>query len=177
MENFPFLLLMMMMMMILGNMAHNRQQTPWDPDTKLNLYKESRDGTLKTTNWLLDSEIQAGQIMLKKGFAHEDELQDPAIRGEMLLPAVDYWVCIRTLGWQTGIVKVFDSLCRKPTLILLDYACRMVVCPEYTVTFLNERVRRQLGSSDCGLFVLAFATDLCHGLDPFRCPLVWNQGE
>ena len=36
------------------------------------------------------------------------------------------------------------------------------------VTFLNERVQQQFGSSDCGLFALAFATDLCHGLDPTK---------
>ena len=61
---------------------------------------------------------------------------------------------------------VFDNLYRKPTLILLDHAGRMLVCPQHTVTFLNEKAQRQLGSSDCGLFALAFATDLCHGLDP-----------
>ena len=35
-----------------------------------------------------------------------------------------------------------------------------------TVTFINEKVQKQIGSADCGLFALAFATDLCQGLDP-----------
>ena len=30
----------------------------------------------------------------------------------------------------------------------------------------NEKVQKQLGASGCGLFALAFAADLCHGLDP-----------
>ena len=35
-----------------------------------------------------------------------------------------------------------------------------------TVTFSKERVQEQTNSNDCGLFALAFATDLCQGLDP-----------
>lgn len=35
-----------------------------------------------------------------------------------------------------------------------------------TVTFINENVQKQIGSGDCGLFALAFATYLCQGLDP-----------
>ena len=30
----------------------------------------------------------------------------------------------------------------------------------------NEKVQKQVGASGCGLFALAFAADLCHGLDP-----------
>ena len=111
--------------------------------------------------------------MLKEEFPHVDGLQDPAIRGELVLPAAyefvqvvnvgRHWACISTIGCQTGTIKVFDSLYRKPNSILLDHAFRMVVCPQDTVTFLNEKVESQLGSSNCGLFALAFATDLCHG--------------
>ena len=32
--------------------------------------------------------------------------------------------------------------------------------------FMNEKVQRQMNSSDCGLYALAFATDLRHGIDP-----------
>ena len=40
------------------------------------------------------------------------------------------------------------------------------MCPGSKVTFINEKVQRQVGGSDCGLFSLAFATDLCQ--------LVWT---
>ena len=125
---------------------------PCDPDAKLTLYKESRDGIFKTTYWLHDSEIHAGQVLLKKEFPHVDGLQDPAIRGELVLPAAyefvqiinvgGHWVCISTIGCQAGSIRVFDSLYRKPNSILLDHACRMLVCPQDTVTFLNEKVQR-----------------------------------
>ena len=35
-----------------------------------------------------------------------------------------------------------------------------------SILFINEKVQKQINSSDCGLFALAFATDLCHGVDP-----------
>ena len=40
--------------------------------------------------------------------------------------------------------------------------------PDHEVTFMNEKVQEQVGSSDCCLFALAFANDLCHGLDPIN---------
>ena len=46
-----------------------------------------------------------------------------------------------------------------------QHVCPIFVYPGYTVTFMNEKVQRQVGSNDCGLFALAFATDFCHGLD------------
>jgi len=35
-----------------------------------------------------------------------------------------------------------------------------------SILFINEKVQKQINASDCGLFALAFATDLCHGVDP-----------
>ena len=35
-----------------------------------------------------------------------------------------------------------------------------------SILFINEKVQKQINLSDCGLFALAFATDLCHGVDP-----------
>ena len=34
------------------------------------------------------------------------------------------------------------------------------------IFLVNEKVQKQVGASGCGLFALAFAADLCHGLDP-----------
>ena len=96
--------------------------------------------------------------------------------GPMVIPAISefiqivnigaHWVCISTLGCQGGIVRIFDSLYSKPSSVAIDHACRILHHPQNTVTFLNKRVQKQVGSSDCALFALAFATDLCYGLYP-----------
>ena len=39
-------------------------------------------------------------------------------------------------------------------------------CSDDSTSFINEKVQKQINTSDYGLFPLAFATDLCHGLDP-----------
>ena len=32
-----------------------------------------------------------------------------------------------------------------------------------------EKTQQQRNSSDCGIFAIAFATDLCYGIDPSKC--------
>ena len=131
---------------------------------------ESKFGILKPTYWLHDSEIHAGQVLLKKEFPFIDGLQDPAVKGSLVIPATSefvqiinvgkHWVCISTIGCQAGIVKIFDSLYSKPNSVLIDHACRMLFYQQDTVTFCNEKVQKQLGGSDCGLMALAFATGI-----------------
>ena len=58
-----------------------------DPQSKLILYKDSRDSILKHTYWLQDSEIYAGQILLARHFPLVDGLHDPAITAPMVIPA------------------------------------------------------------------------------------------
>ena len=146
-------------------------------DPTLTLYQETKRNILKKTGWLYDSEIHAGQTLLKKEFNFIDGLHDPAIRCHLVDPATSefiqiinvgrHWVCLSTIGAPSpGVVRVFDSLYSKPNAITIEHACRMLLHTGDVVTFVNEKVQKQLGSSDCGLFALAFATDLCHGLDP-----------
>ena len=157
-----------------------------DPDDKFVLYLESKSSILKKNYWLTDSEIHAGQLLLKKDFPYVDGLHDPAIKGSLVVPATSefiqilntgsHWVCLSTISTTPGIgtVKIFDSMYQKPNSIAVEHACRMLMYPGSKVTFINEKVQRQVGASDCGLFSLAFATDLCHGLDPVH--LKYDQG-
>ena len=148
----------------------------YDPQSKLILYKDSRDSILKHTYWLHDSQIYTGQILLKRHFPLVNGLHNPAITGPMVIPAKSefiqivnigaHWVCISTLRCQASIVRVFESWYSKPSSVAINHACHMQHHPQNTVTFLNEKVQKQVGSSDCALFALAFATDLCYGLDP-----------
>ena len=152
---------------------HN--SSPDDPDSKLTLYRESKNSILDKTYWLHDSEIQAGQILLKMVFPFLNGLIDPAVRGTLVLPATSefvqiinvgsHWVCLSTISCIPGVVKVFDSLYRKPNAIAIYHVCRMLLHRGNEVTFVYEKVQKQLGSSACGPFVLAFATDLCHCQD------------
>lgn len=77
-----------------------------------------------------------------------------------------HWVCINTISTtlNSETVNVFDSMFHKPS----SHTIRRhdVIYPGSTVTLPNEKVQKQVGCSDCGLSSLAYAIDLCHGLDP-----------
>ena len=149
-----------------------------DPQTSISfvLYQDARDNILKKTHWLFDSEIHAGQILLKEKFPFVDGLCDPAVKGELVVPAVSefvqvintgsHWVCLSTISAIPGTIKIYDSLFIRPSPIAIDHSCRLLMHTGNQVTFLNEKVQKQTNTNDCGLFALAFATDLCHGIDP-----------
>ena len=151
---------------------------PDDPESKLILYEASKSSILRKTSWLTDSEIHAGQLLLKKEFPFLDGLNDTSITGSHVVPAKSdfvqivntgsHWVCLSSIATTSasGTVRIFDSLYLKPSSIAIEHACRMLMFPGDQVTLVNEKVQRQVGSNDCGLFALAFATDLCNGLDP-----------
>lgn len=100
------------------------------PQSKLTIYKGSRDSILKIIYWLHDCEIHAGQILLKRAFPLVDELHDPAITGSMVIPSESlfiqlinvgaHWVCLSTLSCSPGIVNVFESLYCIYTLKMLS---------------------------------------------------------
>lgn len=160
---------------------------PDDPEYKLDLYTENKARILQKTTWLSDSEIHAGQMLLKRDFPLVDGLGDPAIKGSLVVPATSdfiqiintdsHWVCLSTISTtpSPGTVKIFDSMYHNANSTSIEHACRMLMYPGEKVTIVNEKVQRQVGGSDCGLFSLAFATDLCHGIDPTNQK--YNQGS
>ena len=84
---------------------------PDDPDATITLYKESKSNILDKTGWLYDSEIHAGQSLLKRDFPMVDGLHDPAVRGASVTPAASefiqiinvgrHWVCLSNIGEQS----------------------------------------------------------------------------
>ena len=77
-----------------------------------------------------------------------------------------HWVCLSSIATSPRTVKVYDSLYQNVSTVAIDHSCCMLLYTGSTVTFSNEREQKQIKLNDCGLFALAFATDLCYGLDP-----------
>lgn len=115
-------------------------------------------------------------MLLKKSYPQVDGQHDPAITGQLVTPATsefvqvinvgDHWACLSTIGIRTpGTIKIYDSTYIKPSTIAVEHACRMLHHIGKVITFISVKVQKQVGGSDCGLFALAYATDLCYGLD------------
>ena len=75
----------------------------------------------------------------------------------------NHWVCLSTIGCRPGSIKVYDSLFQNVGQIPILHSCHMLKYAGNSVSFRSEKVQKQINTSDCGLFELAFVTDLCHG--------------
>lgn len=72
--------------------------SPEDPQSKLVLYSESKPSILRRAYWLHDSEIYAGEILLKRPFPLIDGLNDAAQIGPLVVPAMSEFVQIINVG-------------------------------------------------------------------------------
>ena len=143
-------------------------------NTHFTLYQVSKSNIANPNGWPTDSEIHAAQQLLKTQFPHLDGLNDPGIlSGDLVTPAVTefvqiintggHWVCLSTIGCANGYVKVYDSMGTSPSPTAIINSCQMLFHNGKKVTVSNQKVQRQQGASDCGLFAIAFTTSLCFG--------------
>ena len=75
-------------------MGEIRNCNPDDPESKLILFESSKSSILRKTSWFTDSEIHAGQLLLKKEFPFLDGLIDTSITGSHVVPAKSDFVQI-----------------------------------------------------------------------------------
>ena len=65
-----------------------------------------------------------------------------------------------------GHIQVFDSVYENINADTIKQICSIVQSKTRSVTIEIMNVIKQRGSTDCGLFALAFATSLCFGESP-----------
>ena len=147
-------------------------------EVPLVLYSTTKPRLLDKHTWLNNTDICAGQALLKNKFPNIEGLRDPSKYCLEVAPAKSpfiqllntggHWVCCTTISTKpnSGTVRVLDSLYNRPSSHVVEHSCCLLRHSGSTMTFLNEKVQKQIGVSECGLFALAFATDLCYGLDP-----------
>ena len=75
----------------------------------------------------------------------------------------------------TGHIQVFDSVHDNISSDTVNQICSIVCSQKKSITIEIMDVVKQSGSTDCGLFALAFATSLCHGEVPVERR--YKQGE
>ena len=144
----------------------------------LNLYKDDKL-SLCNGKWISDTIICAAQKLLQIAYPYVRGLQDP-ILGETLAFKIqkeefvqivnvsqNHWITISTINCKPGIVSVYDSLpsCDVPKRTKEQIAA-LLFSTKKNITLNFKAVQTQHGSSDCGLFAIAFATSLCAGNKP-----------
>ena len=85
---------------------------------------------------------------------------------QVLNVAASHWILISTINCPPGVVNVYDSGGRYTTSRNKKEIAALLQTGKDTITLHYMNVQHQVGVSDCGLFALAFATSLCHAIDP-----------
>ena len=133
---------------------------------------------LSRRGWLTDKIIHAAQILLLQFFPDMAGLQPPVLQkvfafqvhsGEfvqIIHVRNNHWCVVSTVGCETGVVRVYDSLCKTISKETVRLIASLVYspCSELRVTTMD--VEKQSNSSDCGVLGIAYAFDLCSGLNP-----------
>ena len=152
------------------------KEQPWLPD--LGLSKRDQRTLLSPTAWLTDDIINVAQKLLKA--------QSPALSGfqnvgcgltmnfsveteefvQIIHTGEGQWVTISTIGTVHPEVVVYDSIYTTLPMLAKAQIASLLATQQPTIRVKFMDVQMQSGSSDCGLFAIAYATALSFGLPP-----------
>ena len=128
--------------------------------------------------------MSAASELLRAQFAHVQGLCTPVLGQKLCFPlfdevmgyaghpyiqiihtGADHWIAIKIVS--DNELYVYDSLFfTKPTYLVLKQVAAIVKSRSSRITMHLERVQFQKNSYNCGVYALAFITDLCYGRDP-----------
>lgn len=137
--------------------------------------------------------ISAANSLLKRKFIIQNGLQDshylatkrkwrssPNNFVQIIYIEPGHWACLSNKFCPPNVVELFDSLYTIPTKdgTIIQQVCtitRLLNITSPTITINVVQVTPQVGTSDCGLFAISNAYDLCDGIDPFTQVPVQNK--
>ena len=100
-------------------------------------------------------------------------------RGEfvqVLNVAGNHWITVSNMWCQPGEVNIYDSIrSRVVSTRTRDQIAAILFSQRQKITLTISAVQEQRGSSDCGLFALAYATSLCSGEHPAQVNYVQHM--
>ena len=73
---------------------------------------------------------------------------------------------VSTVGCDCGVIHVYDSLYRSVSRETLSLIASMVYSPSSELNITKMDVEKQSNGSDCGVLAIAYAFDICKGLNP-----------
>lgn len=138
--------------------------------------------TLMTGECLTASHISAANKLLEFQFPLQNGLLDthyllnknqwdsnPSNFVQVIYVDPGHWACLSNIFAADGCVDLYDSVLTIPTEggSIVQQACTIMKSLKLGSIKLNViNVRPQFGGTDCGLFAIAMATELCHSVDP-----------
>ena len=86
---------------------------------------------------------------------------------QILHTGSDHWIAIKAISENE--VYIYDSIYMKPTHCTLKQIASTLHAPSSQIILHLERVQMQSNSVDCGVYAIAFLSDLCYGKDSASC--------
>ena len=77
-----------------------------------------------------------------------------------------HWVTVSNIGYKDGEINIFDSYPPVTTTHLVDQIAALLATPRSTINIRDMDTQLQCGSTDCGIFAIAFAATLPNGDQP-----------
>ena len=160
--------------------ADEPQYASWVKDLGLSMLDMEK---LVDGRWLSANHISAGQRLLRQTYPHQHGLQDtcklsqkkwldvPQEFVQVIFVAQNHWACLTNkFSTSANTVDLYDSMHSVPSEqnSIVRQACAILKAQESSVTINVINVQIQKEASDCGLFALAMATDLCREVDPIN---------
>ena len=146
---------------------------------------------LQSGRWLTANHIQAVNKLLRQMFPCQNGLQDthklsvkekwdgsPDKFVQIIFIEHGHWACLSNkFSDHSDTLELFDSMHTIPTAegSISRQACCIIKSakPELSIDVIG--VQMQVGASDCGLFAISMAYDLCCGIDPFTQEVVQDD--
>lgn len=147
----------------------------------IQLYERDLDLLRSSRQWLNDTIVNAGQVLIKEMSPSTYGLQDvicsrtltfqPEVKPfvQILNCRDSHWVCATNIGCKPNVVKVYDSMrTGDVTTSTKEDIATLLHSSEKRIYLLFPEVQQQTDGSSCGLFALAFAQTLAEGKDPSK---------
>ena len=146
--------------------------------------------TLTTGKCLTANHISASSKLLRIQSPEQNGLQDthhllfemewksiPKDFVQVIYVDPGHWACLSNISCDSGSVDLYDSAITIPSKesSIVRQACTILKSLDLSLININViKVQQQVGGTDCGLFAIAMATELCNNTDPFT---VWYHQE
>lgn len=140
---------------------------------------------------LTASHIAAANMILKETFPMQNGLQDThrlfdqhkwesdpdSFVQIVYVDTISHWACLSNKFSPDGTVDLYDSMHTTPTTdgCIVKQACKILQCIQPSITINVINVQPQVGGTDCGLFAIAMAFDLCNSIDPITFTYCQDQ--
>ena len=140
--------------------------------------------SVQSGDWLDDMHMDAASSLLSSQFPSLCDFYSTLLGQNLSFPVTresfiqilnaggNHWITVEHT--QSFSVNVFDSkFCTIPMDVNMQIAA-FLCCTSSRITTRFHQTQSQIGSSDCGVFAIAFATDLAFGLKP-ASPITMNR--